>query len=88
MTMALIFASTLIAFVFLCAGQGRHAKFPGFRFLQPRSNASLGAVALIASALTSVRSYGFAYGLVTWLGMAMIAALVLVLFLSWQRKSR
>jgi F0F1-type ATP synthase assembly protein I len=85
MTMALIFISALIAFLFLCLGQGRHGSFPAFHFLQPRPLKILGAMILIASALMSIRSYGVAYGLVTWLGVAMIAALVLVLFLSWQR---
>ncbi|MDB5713260.1 MAG: hypothetical protein JWO15_657 [Sphingomonadales bacterium] len=84
MTTALLFVSTLVALLLLCVGQGRHGKFRAFHFLQPRAAKFLGTMILIASALTSIGFYGFAYGIVTWLGLAMTAAVGLVLFLTWR----
>lgn len=85
MSTILIFATALAAFLLLSIGQGRYGTFSAFAFLKTEQARVCGWVLLVLSAMMSVASYGLAYGIAKWLGLAMAAALIVVLFLCWRR---
>jgi hypothetical protein len=82
---AALLATTFVAFLLLCATNPRHMKaLVGGHLRYARAIRAAGWIGLAASFGATAAVFGGAYGTVVWCGMAAIAAVAVVLLLTYR----